>query len=320
MVTRLSAPNYRDSKVYGEFFMGLPPDLTTGNIWFVDSGHPAGADDSDGGRGETPMYPFATIDYAIGKCTASNGDIIYVAPGHTETIAAAGGITADVAGISIIGLGNASNRPLITLGTATTATFLVSATDVRIKNLRFAVGVDSLVKIINVAANYCTIEDCELAGNATYQATSFINITTTYDYTTIRRCTFLQDTDPAGTNAAADTGAIFIVDSEYVTVEECNFLGNFETAFIHNRSTLVNHLIVRNCYGYCALSDAHPYVLVANATGGDLGSLYVTPGADDVTAAKVFGTESAKFFVAITTSFGNDGAGGQTAVGEGAAT
>lgn len=85
------------------------------NVFYADSGSGA---DSPGNYGTTYLAPFATIDFAIGQCTASNGDIIYVLPGHTETISAAAGIAADVAGISIIGLGNARNRPTITLSAA----------------------------------------------------------------------------------------------------------------------------------------------------------------------------------------------------------
>lgn len=142
---------------------GLPivpattPNVTTGNIFFVHSG--TGSD--TGGMGKSPSTPFDTIDYAIGKCTASKGDVIYVMPGHTESIAAAGGIAADVAGISIIGLGSGSLRPTITLGTATAASFTVTAADVTIENLLFTSALDNVATVFTVTGKDCTIKNCE---------------------------------------------------------------------------------------------------------------------------------------------------------------
>jgi hypothetical protein len=60
---------------------------------------------SDGNKG-TFNAPFGTIDYAIGQCTAGRGDVIFVKPGHAETISAAGSIACDVAGVAIVGLGS----------------------------------------------------------------------------------------------------------------------------------------------------------------------------------------------------------------------
>jgi len=104
-----NSPEAKINSLRGIPWMGFPPDITTGNIWFVDSGHPFASDNTH--CGESPLEPFATIDYAIGKCTASNGDIIYVMPGHAETVNATATLTCDVAGISIVGLGNGTNRP-----------------------------------------------------------------------------------------------------------------------------------------------------------------------------------------------------------------
>ena len=45
-----------------------------GDIWFVDSGHAQASDSA--GYGQNPDAPTATIDYAIGLATASNGDVM----------------------------------------------------------------------------------------------------------------------------------------------------------------------------------------------------------------------------------------------------
>lgn len=279
-----------------------------GEILFVKSG--SGTDGA--GFGKSPDSPVATIDYAIGLCTAGAGDVIYVMPGHAETIVAAAGIDADVAGISIIGLGKGSLKPTITMGTSTAATFRINAANVTVRNLRFVNDIDSLVKVINVNESYATIEDCDFVSSSTKEILSFINLATTFDYLTVRRCRFEQPTDPAGTDGGADTGGIFLVDSEYVLVEDCWFSGNFETAFIHNRTTACKHLWVKNCWGIQALSGAEPFQLVAGATGAMLGGGFITPAEIAATEATLVGTVGDAFFVLQPGAFGNDGgAGGQ---------
>src|SRR3990170_2889471 len=81
---------------------------------------------SDGNPGSFSA-PFSTLDYAIGRCTAGRGDIIFIKPGHAETITSATTIALDVAGVAIVGLGNGSARPTFTFTTANTATIGVSA-------------------------------------------------------------------------------------------------------------------------------------------------------------------------------------------------
>ncbi len=137
-------------------FAGIPPipDVpVTGRVFFVGNsstyvpGGVAGVDDI-GGHGDTPYRPFATIDYAIGQCTAGRGDTIYVLPGHAETVA--GTIALDVAGVRIIGLGVAANRPTLTFDT-TSDVLAVSAANCEIANLEFICNVASLTDFITLA-------------------------------------------------------------------------------------------------------------------------------------------------------------------------
>lgn len=126
-------------------------------FWVDDSG-------SDGNKG-TFSAPFKTIDYAIGRCTSGKGDVIMVKAGHAETITAA--ITADVAGISIIGLGGVGNMPVITTATAIDM-ITVTAANVTISNIEFAVpGIDSVTADINVAAAGCQIIGTRHHGSTT---------------------------------------------------------------------------------------------------------------------------------------------------------
>lgn len=302
----------------GGSFVYTDESKTTGNIFFVNSN--TGTDGS--GYGQNPDQPVATIDYAVGLCTANKGDRIYVMSDHAETITGAAPISIDVAGVSIIGLGQGSNRPTITFGTATTAAIKFLANNCRLSNVRCVANVDSLVNFVQgaTAADDETIDNCDFIGASTKEALCAISIPTTFDNWTIRNCRFIQPTDPAGSNAAANTGAIYLVDSENVLIDGCEFRGYWETAFIHNKTTAAANLWVNNCYGICSLSDAQPFLLVSTATGGVRNSAFITPAETQVTEATLSGTFGAGFFN-FQTYYGNDGGGGQLAVaGQAAAT
>lgn len=117
-----------------------------GSVYFVDSTHASKADDPANG---TETAPFATLDYAIGRCTASEGDVIYVKPGHAETITAA--VTLDVAGVAIVGLGRGRNRPTFT-GSGAIDVFNVTAANCHLENLRILGASASVTALVNIAA------------------------------------------------------------------------------------------------------------------------------------------------------------------------
>jgi hypothetical protein len=172
---------------------GVP--LTTGNYFFVNSA--IGVDATS--MGNSPDMPFATIDYAIGQCTADNNDVIVVAAGHTCTIAAAGGVTCDVAGVTIVGLGTGYKRPLIT-STATGSTFLISANNVTIKNLLCTAGIDELVTFFSVSGAFCTLNAVDYyESSSSYNCISFLTTTAAADFLTLKNCHHTQTTAPAGT-------------------------------------------------------------------------------------------------------------------------
>jgi hypothetical protein len=129
-------------KQSGGMFVVANEGYTPGQIFFVDS-TTTGATDSTG-FGLNPDSPFATLAYAIGQCTASKGDTIYIKPGHTETIAGAAGVSLTIAGVRIIGLGYGANRPTFNF-TATDSQFLISANNITIENCRFVAGISAVV-------------------------------------------------------------------------------------------------------------------------------------------------------------------------------
>ena len=131
--------------------------LVGGDVYFVDSGH-ARANDNYTGTHPTNT-PLATLDAAIGKCTANNGDFIILAPGHAETLTTA--VTVDVAGITIIGIGNGDNRPTFTVNGAING-INITADDVKIANIGMTTGssVTAAGRWIRIAASDIEISKC----------------------------------------------------------------------------------------------------------------------------------------------------------------
>lgn len=152
--------NYPNGFAQGVNILGLPILNTYGgNVFWVNS-----TGGSDGNKG-TRDRPFATLDYAIGRCTANNGDIIMVMSNHAETITGVGGITADVAGITIVGMGHGAQRPRFLMDGAATVTFVVSAADVVVENLVFASGHADVVRCFNITAAGFTAHKIEFEEN-----------------------------------------------------------------------------------------------------------------------------------------------------------
>ncbi len=283
------------------------PDGIWGDIRYV---HHAGAGTS--GPGWAPENAYTTIDSAVSACTANNNDLVVVLPGHAETIVGASGIDLDIAGVTVMGVGQGTNRPTVTFGTATTATIDFSAANCTLKNIRCVNNIDSLASFIEGGASNATIEDCEFIGSSAKEFLCGVYVPTTYDDWKIKGCKFVQPTDPAGSNAAGGTGAIFLIDSENVRVEGCEFIGCFETALVHNKTTAAANLVVKNCYGYqpTGTADSLPFLLVSTATGAVIQSYFVNVNETQTTEATLSGTFGANMWN-FGSLFGNDGGGGQ---------
>jgi len=136
---------------------GMEVPTTTGSYFFVDSN--TGSDSS--AHGSTPDKAFATIDYAIGNCTANKGDVIIAMPGHTETLTGAGQLTFDVAGVTLVGLGTGTLRPNVIQDTATTADVDITAANVTIRNILFTASFADVAASIDLDAANCWFDNCE---------------------------------------------------------------------------------------------------------------------------------------------------------------
>jgi len=220
-----------------------------GNIFFVDSVTGINAT----GGGYSPAAPFASITYALTKCIASMGDVIFTAPGHTESITTAGAITA-VAGVKVIGLGWGNNRPLFTWNTSTAATMAMSAS-MRFENCVFKNGLDGMVAPIIISAADVQFINCEtIDNNASYAATNFITTTAAADR--------FQLLDWTHTGIGGKTGAVSaltIVGGTDIVIKPKSVVLDASTAVINNITTASVNLQI---YG---TANDHAYIKTLNS-------------------------------------------------------
>ena len=252
---------------FGVPVLGSGPVFTTGNVYFVDSGSGTAADDTTHG---TKERPFATIEYATGRCTASNGDYVVVMPGHTETVTAAGGLDLDVAGVTYIGIGKGSNRPTINFTTVVGADMDVDAANVTMVNFLFTGGIDALTGPIDVNAADFSMLDCETR-DVTGQATDFIVTDANADRL------YIDGWVHRGAAAAGADTAITIVGGDGAVIKNFWIDGNFAVSAIENVTTAATNL---NIYGdkpsFLRTRNAADVVvtLVATSTGNVGPNLY----------------------------------------------
>jgi hypothetical protein len=263
--------------------------LGNGNIYFVDGNATNTLNANDEIHGNSWDQPFATLNYAVSRCTANQGDIILVAEEHAETIedtGTASGTTTDElvidkAGITILGMGQNTARPTFTFEGATDAACVIIAADVTIRNLIFAGNLEDLANLVTLsaAADGCTIEDCEFrdGGTAILETIHQINIATTCDRVSIRRCRFF--TFAAGSSTLANIEIATAVD--HLTIEDCWFHGDVNTdGMIDSSGGAGTEVYIRNNIMYNLDAATGKCIVVhASTTGAIIGNI-MHAGAD----------------------------------------
>ena len=165
----------------GVAIRGIPILQThTGQVFWVGNGSAMLGNQRSGADGNNGSFnaPFSTLAYAVSRCTASRGDVIFIKPGHAETISSASALTLSIAGVAIVGLGAGSLRPTFTLDTATTATINVSAANVSIQNCIFTANFADIVSVFTLTtAKYFALENCYIKATATNM--NFLNVVDT---------------------------------------------------------------------------------------------------------------------------------------------
>ena len=136
-----SFTNFPQGFAAGLSVRGMPlTQMQPGQTFFVGNGpvlNPNQKVGSDGNRG-TFLDPLGTLNYAVNTATQSGrGDIVFVLPGHRETLSNATTLALNSGAVAVIGLGGGNMRPTFVLDTVTTANVPVRSSGVSIQNCLF---------------------------------------------------------------------------------------------------------------------------------------------------------------------------------------
>lgn len=170
-----------------------------GQVYWVSNATPTLPGQIGGSNGNPGTFnaPFGTLEFAVTSCTANRGDIIFIKPGHAETISSATALAFDVAGVAIVGLGAGTKRPTFTLDTAATTTIAVSADNVSISNCRFIgnfLGITSAFTV--AAAAYFTIDNCSFTDTSAilgFLSAVKTTVSTNSDFLQVSNCFIKSD-------------------------------------------------------------------------------------------------------------------------------
>lgn len=153
-------------------YSGVRGGLPCGRTLYVCSG--GGMENGGFGDGTDINAPLATLGGATGGLArlgarTNKGDVIYVLPGHTESVSSADYFshTGAASGFSVIGLGSGNQRPVFNW-TVAGSTWLLDTAGVEVANCRLnlagadATGTLTVTTPITVSAAGCRIAGCEI--------------------------------------------------------------------------------------------------------------------------------------------------------------
>lgn len=214
--------------------------MTTGTAHYVDSA--TGADDTLHGTGKAA--PYATLAYAISRATAAKGDVIYLMPGHAETLETAAAVNVSVSGLTIVGLGAGRNRPVLTFEALAAASLDITAANTTFKNVVFKNNIDAQTAMINVTAADVTFDNCEFefaAGNVT----AILGILTAATATRLRveNCFFHGPLAVGGSTGICTACIKHEVGEDYI-IRNNIFVGDLTQAVLN--ATVINRGVIDN--------------------------------------------------------------------------
>lgn len=230
-----------------------------GDEYYVSS---VSGDDARIGRSVATSV--ATIDHALSLMTADQDDVMYLLPGHAETVSAAAGMVFDVAGITVIGIGEGTLQPKITLDTIISADIDISAANVTIENVAFSANFADITAAIDVNADDFTMRNCKFLETATdMNALIWIQdaLATASDRITIEDCYALA-------RDASNTHFInFAGTGDGHAIKGNALIGDWGTIAIGGAGIVTNVVIIDNVLSNAASTNDACINLPATTTG-----------------------------------------------------
>jgi len=249
-------------------------NVGTGSVYYVDSGL------SSAGDGSSWTNAVATLDDAVDLCTASAGDVILIAQGHTETMgAAANEVDIDVAGVTVIGLGNGGLQPKFDFTGTVTGAFAIGADNVTVVNLNFHANITDVNEAIDIEAGSSgvTIANCrfDLEASGTDDFLECIDSPgAASDRLTIVGCYFDM-------GAGACNAAMSIKDSDNMVIKGNTSFGDYAVANINQITTASNFIVIKDnllfngTIGGNTGLNAQPGIEVVATTTGFISGNYI---------------------------------------------
>ncbi|GAI31207.1 unnamed protein product, partial [marine sediment metagenome] len=194
----------------------------------------------------------------------SNGDIIYVMPGHTETVSTDGGLTLDTAGVTVLGMGEGDARPLVTISTIKAAAMIISGAGVVFNNMRISIAIDQAADPIQISGAGCDFGFCEIIEAAECEALDLISVPATGT-----RCVLhdlkIQGRDTTDGDALC---AIHLTGCDDVEIYNIYaYAGDWSEAVIFNEGDQVLNINIHDCKLWTANETDICIQGVAAATG-----------------------------------------------------
>lgn len=242
------------------------PDLERGIILQRHKGRTVYVDSAQtgtAGTGETWGSAYTTIAAAVAASVPD--DMIFVAPGHTETVSTAAGISFTKANVQVIGLGRGTRRPTITMS-AVASTIAIGAASATLANV-LILSTAACTIVIDINSTDATIDSVEFRRGSGTVPVVWIDINggsaNACDRARVANCVL-----NTGTNVGA-TGFIELGEvADQVIIEDCIVWGDFGDACIHNPTgKVLTNLLIQ----FCTLSNLqtgdHSIELVSACTG-----------------------------------------------------
>lgn len=237
--------NHGYGRMIAESLASRRPHL--GKVYFVIGSSQANWEEitemfPPGPEGSTRV--FGDLQAALNETEAGGDEVIFIAPGYTENITSAGDIDINNSQVTIIGLGEGSQRPTFTFTTAAGADLNVDAAGVTFENIIFDLtGVDALTGPLDINAAGCTFRKCQfiLADSGGQAVVGIVTDANASDLL-IEDCQFI------GSNNAGVTSAIRLVGGDRLTIDRCYIDGFFKTSAggIEVTTTAAGHVMVRD--------------------------------------------------------------------------
>lgn len=237
--------NYPHGFTNGVTIRGVPLQQSQpGQVFFVNNSSVLAQDGIAGSNGNPGTYqrPFATISYAVSRCKAGRGDVIFVMPSHAETISSSSVLALNVSGVAVIGLGTGSLRPTLTF-TAAAATINVTAANITVSNILHIANFAAVASAYtNNAAPEFSLEGCEFRD--TSSILNFVACVTTTASVNADGLNFCRNKVFGLGTTAATTPIKLLANTDRVTIND----NQITLAVLNNTSALLAHaaLVVTN--------------------------------------------------------------------------